>query len=196
MTAFKIEVSDGPVIAALNRLAQSAGDLTPAMRAIAQLLERQTEDNFAAESGPLGKWPALKDKKRQGGKMLQDTGRLAASVTPFASTAEAGVGSNAIYAAIHQLGGTIEKAAQSRRVAHRTDAKGNLLRSEALGGKGLVFAKDSHKRVLTRWFEQGAHSIGIPARPYLPAFPDGRLQAGLEDEVLGVIQRHLLGAMG
>ena len=192
--AFKIEVTDGPVIAALNRLAAAGADLTPAMRAIAGLLERQTEDNFAAESGPLGKWPALKDKQRAGGKILQDTGRLAASVTPFWSATEAGIGSNAVYAAIHQLGGTVEKAAQSRMVRHRTDAKGNLLRGEALGGKGLIFAKNSHKRVATRWFEQGAHSINIPARPYMPVSPDGRLQAGLEDEVLEVIQNHLLKA--
>ncbi len=105
MTAFKIEVTDAPVIAALNKLAAAGRDLAPAMRAIATALLSQTEDNFDAESGPLGKWPAVKDKKRQGGKILQDTGRLAASVTPFWSATEAGVGSNVIYAAIHQLGG-------------------------------------------------------------------------------------------
>lgn len=149
MTAFKIEVADGPVIAALNRLAAQAADLTPAMRAIAGLLERQTEDNFAAEAGPLGKWPALKDKKRQGGKILQDTGRLAASVTPFWSATEAGIGSNAIYAAIHQLGGK--------------------------AGRG--------------------HKATIPPRPYLPAFPDGRLQGGLEDEVIEVIRGYILKAV-
>lgn len=193
MTSFKIEINDRPVIDALNHLAAAGRDLTPAMRAIATALLSQTEENFESESGPLGKWPALKDKKCQGGKILQDTGRLAASVTPFWSATEAGVGSNAIYAAIHQLGGTIDKAAQSRLVRHRTNAKGELLRSEALGGKGLVFAKNSHKRVIKRWFEQGAHTITIPARPYLPVFPDGRLQDGMEDQALDAIQVHLLG---
>lgn len=194
MTAFKIEINDRPVIEALNRLVESCDDLTPAMRAIATALQSQTEENFSAEAGPLGKWPAVKDKKRQGGKILQDTGRLAASVTPFWSASEAGIGSNAIYAAIHQLGGTIEKAAQSRLVRHRTNAKGELLRSDALGGKGLVFAKKGHKRVAERWFEQGAHSVTIPARPYLPVFPDGRLQDGMEEQALDAIQTYLLGA--
>lgn len=193
MTAFKIEINDRPVIEALNRLAESCDDLTPAMRAIATALQSQAEENFSAEAGPLGKWPALKDKKRQGGKILRDTDRLAASVTPFWSASEAGIGSNAVYAAIHQLGGTIDKAAQSRMVRHRVNAKGELLRSEALGGKGLVFAKNSHKRVAVRWFEQGAHTITIPARPYMPVGPDGQLQAGMEDQALDAIQAHLLG---
>ncbi|MBS3936005.1 MAG: phage virion morphogenesis protein [Sulfuritalea sp.] len=144
---FKIEIDAGPVIAALDRLAAQADDLTPAMRAIAGLLERQTEDNFAAESGPLGKWPAGKDKRRQGGRLLQDTGRLAASVTPFWSAREAGIGSNTVYAAIHQLGGQ--------------------------AGRGL--------------------KATLPPRPYLPAFPDGRLQAGLADEIIEVLREHLLG---
>jgi phage gpG-like protein len=176
MTAFKIDVTDGPVIAALNQLAASCADMTPAMRAIAGVLERQTEDNFAAQSGPLGKWPALaqstienrvgrlasntkggwrKDgrlsksmaNRATGIKILQDKGRLIASVTPFWSDTEAGIGSNAIYAAIHQLGG--------------------------MAGR--------------------AHRVTIPARPYLPMFPDGRLQAGLEDDVLAEIQRHFIG---
>lgn len=146
MTAFTIEIDENEVTAALGRLAAAAGDLTPAMRAIATALQSQTEDNFAAESGPLGKWPALKDKKRQGGKILQDTGRLAASVTPFWSAAEAGIGSNAIYAAIHQLGGK--------------------------AGRGL--------------------KATIPPRPYLSAFPGGRLQVGMEERVLDVIQDFLL----
>lgn len=150
MTAFTIEIDENEVTAALNRLAAAAGDLTPAMSAIATALQSQTEDNFAAESGPLGKWPALKSpgERRQGGKILQDTGRLAASVTPFWSAAEAGIGSNAVYAAIHQLGGK--------------------------AGRGL--------------------KATILPRPYLPAFPDGRLQDDMEDEIVDVIQAHLLGA--
>lgn len=176
---FKIEIEDRQVIDALNRLAAAGRDLTPAMRAIAMALLSQTEDNFAAKSGPLGKWPGLARatiegrvwgmaKGRKGGtlksgriskgvanlaagmKILQDTGRLAASVTPFWSATDAGVGSNAVYAAIHQLGGQ--------------------------AGRG--------------------HKVTIPARPYLPALPDGTLQAGMEDRVLNAILEHLMRADG
>jgi phage gpG-like protein len=61
-------------------------------------------------------------------------------------------------------------------VRHRTNAKGELLRSAHLGGKGLIFAKNSHKRAVARWFEQGAHSITMPARPFLGISLQGELK--------------------
>lgn len=203
MPAIKIEIDDRPVLDTLNRVIEAGRSPGPALRAIRMVLLSTAEANFAAESGPTGPWPALaqatqKDRAKRGkwpGQKLQDSGRLAASVAAGAGSDNeaAWISTNAIYAAIHQLGGSIEKAAQSRLVRHRTDAKGNLLTSAALGGHGLIFAKDSHQRAVGRWFEQGAHKINIPPRPYLPVTHDGRLQDGLEDEILGVLQKHLLG---
>lgn len=197
MSAFTIEISDRPVIEAFNRLLAAGQDTTPAMRAISSLLARQTEDNFAAQSGPGGPWAALarstiegrvggmaKGKRdtlksgriskgvanrAAGMKTLQDTGRLAASVRPFHSASEAGIGTNAIYAAIHQLGGTTR--------AHDIEP----LYKKALAFGGGVFRRVHHP---------GSH---IPARPYMPVFSDGRLQGGMEDEVIDILQRHLLG---
>ena len=193
MSDIKITVDDRGVSEALNRLAARGRDLSPVMKAIAALLHAKTEQNFAAQSGPLGAWPALKKpgKKRQGGMTLQDTGRLAASISVSSGADFAQVGSNAIYAAIHQFGGQIERAAYSKQVRHRTDAKGNLLKSEYLKGKGLIFAKDSHKRALTRWFEVGAHSINIPARPFLPFLQNGQLQTGVQASILDKINAYL-----
>lgn len=170
MTAFKIEVTDGPVIAALNQLAAQAADLTPAMQAIAGLLERQTEDNFAAEAGPLGKWPALKNpgERRKGGKILQDTGRLAASLHSWATADEAGVGVSAIYAAIHQLGGQTKPHVILPR------------NKKALAFGGHLVKKVNHPGSL------------IPARPFLPVTPDAQLQVGLEDEVIETLQAYIL----
>lgn len=186
MNAGWVEVSDAEIVASFARLRALAHDGTPAMRAISQILLDGAEHNFATESGPQGPWPALKNPapRRKGGKILQDTGRLAASVTPFHSANEAGIGSNAAYAAVHQLGGSIERAAFSMRVRHRTNAKGELLRTERFNGRGLVFAKDSHKRAQARWFEVGAHKIDIPARPFMPVFPDGRLQPRTLEAIL------------
>lgn len=194
MTALKIDIQAGAVTAALNRLAAAGQDLTPAMQAIAGVLARQTEDNFSAESGPLGKWPAVKDKKRRAGKILQDKGRLAGSVTPFWSATEAGIGTNVVYAAIHQLGGDIERAAYSGWVRLRTNAAGELLRQ---GGKGhlAVFAKNSHKRAKSVRYTTSGHSIHIPARPYLPGTAAG-LQAGVEDAIVAELARFIGQAVG
>ena len=196
MTTFNITIDNAGILDTFNRLRAAAADLTPAMRAVAGLLEDRTAENFAKQSGPLGKWPARKstprDKKRGIGQLLVDTARLKNSVTSKHGSDFAEVGSNVIYAAIHQLGGDIERAAYSKQVRHRTDAKGTLLKSEHFNGKGLIFAKDSHKRALTRWFEVGAHTVHIPARPFLP-FVGTRLQDGVEPAILEILNRHLAG---
>lgn len=190
MTSQSIEITDRSVTEALKRIIESGRNLTPANRAISQLLASRTEANFAAQSGPTGPWAPLKDKKRAGGKILQDSGRLAASVTPFWSQEEAGIGSNAVYAAIQHQGGDIARAAYSMMLRHRTNAAGELLRTEHFKGKGLVFAKNSHKRVRTTWAEVAEHTIHIPARPYMPATQAG-LQAGVAEEAMGILARYL-----
>ncbi len=192
---FEINIEDLGALGALDRLAQAGRKMSPVMRVIAQELERQTEKNFAAEGRP--KWMGIKPRKgREGGQILQDTGQLAASITISSDANSATVGSNKVYAAIHQFGGDINKAAQSRLVRHRTDAKGNLLRSAHLKGKGLIFAKDSHKRAVARWFEQGAHTIHIPARPFLPVDAQGNLQPEAEQNIISLANDYLANLIG
>lgn len=187
---FEIKIESQAVISVLDRLARAGQDMSPVMREISAELASETEANFAAQGRP--KWLGIKPRKgRAGGKILQDTGQLAASITTGSDATSASIGSNKVYAAIHQLGGSINKAAQSRLVRHRTDAKGNLLRSEALGGKGLIFAKDSHKRATARWFAQGAHTINIPARPFLPVDAAGNLQPETAESILGLVNNYL-----
>lgn len=107
--SFRTEIDDRQVVDAFNRMIAASSDVTPATRAIAELLASRTEGNFAAEGGPAGPWPALAESTRErrgaDARMLQDSGRLAASVTPFYGPDEAGIGSNAVYAAIHHFGG-------------------------------------------------------------------------------------------
>lgn len=193
----RIEIDDAPVLGALNRLLAAGQDMRAPMRAISEALVSQTHANFSAQSGPLGRWPKLKDKKRAGGKILQDKGHLASSISEGASYGKdfAFVGSDRPYAAIHQLGGDIHKAAQSRPVRHRTDAQGNLLRTALFGGNGLIFAKGSHKRAAVRWFEHGEHTVHIPARPYLPVFADGRLQPQVEASIIDIVNASLAAAL-
>jgi phage virion morphogenesis protein len=192
---FEIKVEAQNVMSMLDRLVHTGQDMSPVMRSISQELERQTVKNFAAEGRP--KWLGIKPRKgREGGSILQDSGQLAASITPSHDATSATIGSNKVYAAIHQLGGEINKPAQSRLVRHRTDAKGNLLRTEHFKGKGLIFAKDSHKRAVSRWFEQGAHTIHMPARPFLPIDAQGQLQPEAEENILGLVNDYLSRIIG
>lgn len=194
-----VDINDQELMQYLGRLETCGRDGSPAMRAISQVFASDTEANFAAESGPTGKWKDLAPATKKGrakegkwpGKILQKSAAgLAASVTPFHSADEAGIGTNVAYAAIHQLGGSIERAAFSMRVRHRTNAQGELMRTKHFKGKGLVFARDSHKRAMTRWFEVGEHRISIPARPYMP-IANGQLQPRTHSAVIAVIRDFL-----
>ena len=201
MTTFKIEVQDQAVQAALARLAESGRNLSVPMRAIARALRNITEDAFAKQASPFGPaWAALQKstlKGRRGGgagaKILQDSGQLAASITATSDATSATLTAGKRYAAIHQFGGSIERPAYSTKTRHRTDRKGNLLRTGQFGGKGLVFAKDSHKSVLERWHEVNGFSINIPARPFLPVDRAGNLAPVAQEAVIAILQDALLG---
>ncbi|MCY4584728.1 MAG: phage virion morphogenesis protein [Bryobacterales bacterium] len=109
----KIEYDDREVVAALNRLARSGQDLTPAMREIADTLEDAAEEAFEREQSPDGKpWADLSEhtkarctkKKKWPRQILQVQGRLAGSITSRYDSQSAEAGSNLAYAATHQFG--------------------------------------------------------------------------------------------
>lgn len=189
-----ITYDDHQLRAVLADLARAGNNLQPAMRKIAGALHKITEDNFAAQGRP--RWKPSERARLAGGVTLQQTGRLAASISTSHGKDFAVIGSNAVYAAIHQFGGVIARQPYSTKVRHRTDAKGNLIRTSNFHGKGLVFAKDSHKRALTRWFEVDAYNVDMPARPFLPLTVRRQLQPEAKREVLDTILRHLKSAAG
>ena len=99
-------LSDSGVAAKLQRLA-SPTPLTAAMALIAGDMETQTVLRFDAETAPDGKgWQPSQRARKQGGKTLTDTARLRQSLTSRAGDDYAEVGTNMIYARIHQLGGS------------------------------------------------------------------------------------------
>lgn len=112
---FEIKIDGKDAVSALNRLAAAEHNMSTVMRAIATELHSQTEANFAAEGRP--KWPSLsvstlkaaQAKGRSPARMLQDSGQLAASITTSSGAKHASIGSNKVYAAIHQFGGMAGK---------------------------------------------------------------------------------------
>ncbi|MCY0966139.1 phage virion morphogenesis protein [Parathalassolituus penaei] len=101
------------ILDVLNQLQQRAADTAPAMREIAGVLADGVEQAFADQADPAtGKpWqpfsPAYlkRNPKRQGGQLLQASGQLATSIQSDYGRDYAAVGTNKIYAAIHQFGG-------------------------------------------------------------------------------------------
>lgn len=90
-------------------------NLRPLMKNIAGIMADSTEENFKEEGRP--KWKDLSEKtktvrRKTGhypGQILQVSGQLAMSITTQYDNESAVIGSNKVYAAIHQLGGPAGK---------------------------------------------------------------------------------------
>lgn len=206
------DINAGLVKKRLAEAIELLKDGRPLFQRIAATFEAETEQNFAAQGRPtwvpLSKATIAERTKRNKGssvlKILQDRGILAASISSdygpdFALIGAGGAAKD--YAAIQQLGGTIERAPYSTKVRLRTDAKGKLVRQGTEGRtKNLaVFAKDGHKRARESWHAVDAYKVTIPARPYLPFKGSGtsaELQPEAARSVLDAVTRMLGEALG
>lgn len=98
---------------ALRQAAQAGGDLTPAMKEIAVYLEGVSAQRFEHGVGPGGvKWKPSERVREHGGQTLVLHGDLSSSVHADTTATSVEIGpersfGSAVYAAIHQFGGTI-----------------------------------------------------------------------------------------
>lgn len=99
-----MEVDSSAVVQALQRLAARGENLRPVLRDIGEDIRTVTEKNFAAGGRPTP-WKESARSKKEGGKPLSASSRLRRSFTVEADSRSVRVGTNVIYAAIHQLGG-------------------------------------------------------------------------------------------
>ncbi len=159
---FVITENSRQVIQALTMLNSAIDDAAPVMGIIAGIMHDEVEENFAQEGRP--KWLGLRrpvGKDRQGGKILQRSGQLAASIEPGFDSKSAWVGTNKVYARIQQLGG--------RTSPHRIVPRNK----KALAFNGRVVKAVNHP------------GSNIPARPFLMITPGG------EEKILSAVSSYL-----
>jgi len=96
----EIEVTVKNLAEAFAALERGLRDATPLMKEIAFVMNDAVAENF--EQGGRPTWLG---KKSGGPSKLQDTGRLKSSIVRYYDQSSATVGTNVVYAAIHQLGG-------------------------------------------------------------------------------------------
>jgi len=145
----EIKVDAGEVQPALQRLSGKIKNMAPVMQELAVAMEKQALENFRAESGPLGQWPAVKKPHKDAIGILRVTQMLMDNTASAFDSFTAMVTNNRRYAALQQLGG---KAGRGRRSV-------------------------------------------IPPRPFLPVKPDGTLQDGMEEKLLGIVNDYLAQAV-
>lgn len=109
------------------------------MSTIGETLVSGTIKRFASEEDPEGrKWKQSRRARAQGGQTLSDNAHLRNSIDYAATSDKVMVGSNLVYARIHQLGGAIRPK------------NGNYLKFRTANG-GFVSVR----------------KVEMPARPYL-----------------------------
>lgn len=143
---------------ALGRLAHAVEDRASLLYVLGEYLESATIERFTREEAPDGQaWSESIRAREEGGKTLSDQGLLKGSITHNVRGDTIEVGTNLIYAGVHQFGATIRPK------------KGQYLKFFLPGG--LVFAKE----------------VTIPARPYLgiSAEDQTELLALTEDHIAG-----------
>jgi len=134
----QITLNSAPLQGALARLAERGEQRLGLMEQIGAALLLSTQMRFEAERGPDGNpWPPSIRALAEGGKTLRDDGQLVGSLTYSATNEGVEIGTNVIYAAIHQQGGTIK----------------------AKSADNLTF------RIGDRWISKA--EVTIPARPFL-----------------------------
>lgn len=180
MSGTQIIIKDEQVQANLNGMAIRARDLSRGMKLIAAMVLASVQRNF--EVGGRPKWAplkpsTLKKRKSSGGPLVVkgNAGGLLQSVHAESNATQATVGTDKIYAAVHQFGA--KKGSFGMGLAgsfRRTGVMGSLERG---GGWDL-----SSQRPLP-WGD-------IPARPYLMLQEEDREDAG------AILAKYVLGASG
>ena len=132
-------------------------DFGPVMAVIADYMRSETVQRFDDQAGPDGRrWQPSQRAIADGGLTLTDSGELRLSITADSDATSAVAGTNKLYAAIHQFGGTIRGKAGA-------------------GGR---------RRALNTPFGPRA-SVTMPARPFL-GFSDadaGHIEGLLADHI-------------
>lgn len=139
--SIEIRIDDRRVRQAFLKLEQLMGNTTPVMSAIGTALVASTHMRFISQTDPDGQaWQALDPEYAAGkrnSRILTESGRLRDSINSQAGADEVRVGTNVIYAAIHQFGGTIKPVSASHLVFR-------------IGGRLVL-----------------ADSVTLPSRPFL-----------------------------
>jgi len=113
MTFPRIDIDDGDVVEALNRLLALGEDLSPALSAVGRVLKARIQEGFQSGTDPYGlPWAPLKFRS---GQPLLDRGHLMASVDYQVERDSVEIGTNRAYAPVHQFGATIEARGRALR---------------------------------------------------------------------------------
>lgn len=163
MAGARIELDTAQVVAAIGRVVDAVENPAPLFEQITSYLigvhRRRFSDQIAPDGTP---WAPLspsyqRRKHRNADKILTLRGHLQGSLRGQWSDGEYLFGTNLKYGAIHHYGGSINIPARSQQAYFNRNRDGSV-------GNRFVKRKSS---TFSQWVTIGAHTIEIPARPWL-----------------------------
>ena len=168
------------------------GSMQVPFESMGRVLKTGAQMRFRTTRGPDGSaWEKSFRAREEGGQTLSLTRRLRNSITYRASQTSVEVGTNVVYAAIHQFGGTIRAkkgpflsipvTAQARAAGSPRNMPGLAVAQTLKGQFVLLESKSGTVHFLLR------KQVTMPARPFLGASDDDRI------ELLRVLQSHYEG---
>jgi len=107
-----VHIDDAALQSYFKRLLEQSDDLTDVFADIGEHMIESTKQRFEDQVDPDGqKWAKLSDltlsrKEKNADKIMIESGDLMESMVPLASAEELIFGTNKIYGAMHQFGGT------------------------------------------------------------------------------------------
>lgn len=173
-----IKIENQQVSAALARLRLALplrGDMTPAMQIIGRALKTGAHLRFRAQQAPDGTpWEkSMRAQGAEGGQTLRLSSRLRNSLRWEATRDSVTIGTNVVYAAIHQFGGIIRAkkgpflaipvSAEARKAGSPRKMKGLVFKETVKGKLALIDPKTGTVHFLLRT------QVKMPARPFLGA---------------------------
>lgn len=187
-----VKVVDSGVQAALEKLRLGlplGGRMKPTFEAMGRVLKTGAQLRFRTATGPDGKaWEKSWRAKTEGGQTLSLTRRLRNSLSYQATESSVAVGTNVVYAAIHQFGGVIRAKAgpflsipvtpAARAAGSPRNMTGLHVVQSVKGQFMLVNEKGVVQYLLKK-------QVTIPARPFLG------MSDGDQKELLSIAEKHL-----
>lgn len=156
--SIRLEGTDA-VRKALASVADGLSQARPLWQQIGAEVLKSTQRRFGTGTAPDGNpWPPSLRALAEDGQTLVNSGRLLDSLNYQATDSQVEVGTNVIYAAIHQFGGDVHHKARKQVLNFKAHAR---------TGKILRGFRSKSKSNLSMQADVGAHDIRIPARPFL-----------------------------
>jgi phage virion morphogenesis protein len=169
MPSVRVTIDASQVQQRLSSLSQQLDGLRPLLEDVKGRLLLSVQQNFTAGGRPRAWTPlarsTLANRRGTSARILRDTGRLQNSITGRIENRSVIVGSNVLYARVHQEGATLQIPEVRAR-------PGKVLRFVVNGQ--VVYSRRAR-----------AHSVRVPARPYL------LLQESDKTYIRDAIGRHL-----